>query len=42
MVENTEENQQLNNVPKCMSVRLGIIQDEPTAVYDIVLANIKP
>ena len=38
-VENTEENQQLNNVPN-MSVRLGTIQDEPTAVYDIVLANI--
>lgn len=38
-VENTEENQQLNNIPN-MSVRLGTIQDEPAAVYDIVLANI--
>jgi ribosomal protein L11 methyltransferase len=38
-VENTEENQQLNNVPN-MDVRLGTIQDEPAAVYDIVLANI--
>lgn len=38
-VENTEENQQLNNVPN-MSVRLGTIQDEPAAIYDIVLANI--
>lgn len=38
-VENTEENQELNNVPN-MSVRLGTIQDEPHAVYDIVLANI--
>lgn len=37
--ENTEENQELNNVPN-MSVRLGTIQDEPHAVYDIVLANI--
>jgi ribosomal protein L11 methyltransferase len=38
-VENTEENQQLNNVPN-MDVRLGTIQDEPVAVYDIVLVNI--
>ncbi len=38
-VENTEENQQLNNVPN-MGVRLGTIQDEPAAVYDLVLANI--
>lgn len=38
-VENTEENQGLNNIPN-MSVRLGTIQDEPLAVYDIVLANI--
>jgi ribosomal protein L11 methyltransferase len=38
-VENTEENQELNNVSN-MSVRLGTIQDEPSAVYDVVLANI--
>lgn len=38
-VENTEENQQLNDIPN-MNVRLGTIQDEPAAVYDLVLANI--
>ena len=38
-VENTEENQELNNVTN-MTVRLGTIQDEPFDVYDIVLANI--
>ena len=37
-VENSRENFELNNVS--ISVRQGIIQDQPTAKYDILLANI--